>query len=103
MLFDLDIQTLLENTASDQIHIWLNQEKHDGQLQSITMESATDALKLYQAGHSIYCRVPLELEKIVVQSMMKEIGMGINCNHNDRFKRGEIETFFSRKGMKNKI
>jgi hypothetical protein len=97
LLFDLDLRDLLQNSASDQIHVWLAQGK-DVALESITVDDAEQALKLYKAGHSLYCRAPAELESIVIPRALNELGLGVFGSGNDRFSRGEIETFYSRKG-----
>jgi hypothetical protein len=60
--------------------------------------AADQALKLYNAGHSLYCRASQELESEVIPKVLEEVGVGINTSNSDRFRRGEIETFFSRKG-----
>lgn len=51
MLYDLDVKTMLENTASEQIHVWLKQMSEET-LESITVGDASQALKLYKAGIS---------------------------------------------------
>jgi ribosomal protein L16 Arg81 hydroxylase len=105
-LFDLDPKKMLSETASDQIHVWLKSfskstnGKEDDTVQvldSITVEDPEQALKLYQAGHSLYCRASAEFESLVVMKLANELQYGIrNVLHNDRFRRGEVEMFFSR-------
>jgi quercetin dioxygenase-like cupin family protein len=161
-LYGLDVKTYLENTASDQIHVWLapvnttstqatsnpnsgkqatkqsskstsksngniatskqtassaaasatkgNDIKHDDSerdpndcpkapiLNSITVEDPNQAYLLYLAGHSLYCRAPAELESAVIDRTLDALGIGVCSSGGDRFRRGEIETFFSRKG-----
>lgn len=102
LLFDLDIAELLENSASDRIHVWLSQNKNEfterKALDSMTVEDHTQAMKLYWAGHSIYCRAPLELERSVVPRLLHEIGLGVTGSGTDKYRRGEIELFLSREG-----
>ena len=102
LLFDLDVAELLENSASDRIHVWLSQNKNESKerkaLDSISVEDHTQALKLYWAGHSIYCRAPLELERSVVPRLLHEIGLGVTGSGTDKYRRGEIELFLSREG-----
>jgi ribosomal protein L16 Arg81 hydroxylase len=98
LLYDLDVLTLLQNTASDSIHIWLKQLDKEV-MESITLDDAEQAFKLYKAGHSVYCRAPKEFEQLIISNLSNELHYGIkNIHTNDRFRRGEIEMFFSRKG-----
>ena len=96
-LFDLDVLSMLENSASDMIHVWLKTAEAWGRLDSIQVDAA-QALKLYAAGHSLYCRAPPALEQELIPSMLASLGMGPASSLTDRFRRGEIETFFSRAG-----
>lgn len=102
ILFDLDIAELLENSASDRIHVWLSENKSISTerkaLDSMTVEDHNQAMKLYWAGHSIYCRAPLELERSVVPRLLHEIGLGVTGSGTDKYRRGEIELFLSREG-----
>lgn len=102
LLFNLDISELIKSSASDRIHVWLSQRLSTGltsnALESIPVEDHTTAVKLYWAGHSIYCRAPLELEKDVVPKLLNELGLGITGSGTDRYRRGEIELFLSRAG-----
>jgi len=98
-LFDLNIEEMLASTASDRIHVWLSAaHKSDSQMESITIEDPQTASKLYNSGHSLYCRAPADLESEVVPRFLSELGFGFSAPHTDRFRRGEIETFYSRKG-----
>lgn len=59
LLFDFDVAELVKSSASDQIHVWLSYHASDGQgLESISIEDPNQAMKLYHAGHSLYCRAP---------------------------------------------
>lgn len=102
LLFNLDISELIKSSASDRIHVWLSQRLPGGlnsnTLESIPVEDHTAAVKLYWAGHSIYCRAPLELEKAVVPKLLNELGLGITGSGTDKYRRGEIELFLSRAG-----
>eukprot|EP01033_Poteriospumella_lacustris_P017660 gene17660-12646_t len=104
-LYDLDVKKMLAETASDQIHVWLKTTKplQSGSeetmqvLDSITVDDHEQAYKLYQAGHSLYCRASAEFESMVVLKLANELQYGVrNIFHNDRFRRGEVEMFFSR-------
>ena len=103
LLFDLNIQDMLDNSASEQVHVWLRKNIPDSSdspdiLESITVEDAGMAFKLYNAGHSLYCRAPVELESIVIPKALSELGVGVCPTSSDRYSRGEIETFYSRAG-----
>lgn len=55
---------------------------------------------MYNAGHSLYCRSSEALESLLVPTLLEELSYGPS-NHfcpTDRYSRGEIETFFTRKG-----
>eukprot|EP01040_Poterioochromonas_malhamensis_P001531 gene1531-1621_t len=98
LFHDLDILSLLKETASDAIHVWLKQLNSEA-LTSFTVDDPEQAYKLYQAGHSLYCRAPKEVEELLVSRLSNELHYGLkNINNNDRYRRGEIELFFSRKG-----
>lgn len=96
-LFDLNVKDLVSNSASDQIHVWL--KRPDSQaLDSITIDDPDQACKLFNVGHSLYCRAPPQFEDIVVPKLIKELSYGIDPANNDRYRRGEVEVFYSRKG-----
>ena len=98
-LGDFDVETMLESSASDSYHVWLKQvSSHGSKLESIIVDDASQALKLYNAGHSLYCRAPKDLEDIVITRCLKELNFSIGCSNSDRYRRGEIETFYSNKG-----
>lgn len=106
-LCDLNIKRMLSQTASDQIHVWLGSSSQPADmnatglrvLDSITVDDPEQAYKLYQAGHSLYCRAPHDFENQVVAKLANELHFGIkNARHSDRFRRGEVEMFFSRAG-----
>lgn len=97
-LYDLDIENMLENTASDKIHVWMKSFDKSAPLESIMLDDANQCYKLYNSGHSLYCRVPLSLENKIIPRVLRELGLGIYSAQTDRYRRGEIETFYSRKG-----
>jgi hypothetical protein len=101
LLFDFDVGKLVASSASDQVHVWLSYTSSStgaSGLESIGVEDPAHALKLYHAGHSLYCRAPRELEDKVVPRLLDAVGMGLVGSGTDRFRRGEIEMFFSRRG-----
>jgi hypothetical protein len=116
-LFDLNIKKYLENSASDQIHVWLApaaspsselnvEARQKGSskypaaptLNSITVDDPNQAYLLYLSGHSLYCRASSELEHQVITRALRSLGIGVCASGNDRFQRGEIETFFTKRG-----
>ena len=79
-LYDLDVDSLLSNTASDSIQVWLgSKELHKSQspLSSINVTDPLQAAKLYKAGHSLYCRAPTDFETMIVPKILDELGHGI--------------------------
>ena len=98
LLFNLDVSELIRSSASERIHVWLSQRGSEGALESISVDDHEQAIKLYWAGHSIYCRAPLELEKSVVPHLLNDVGLGVAGSGTDKYRRGEIELFLSRKG-----
>ena len=96
-LFNLDVKELVSNSASDQIHVWMKRLDSSA-LSSISVDDPEQACKLFNAGHSLYCRAPPHFEEIVVPKLIKELSYGIDPANNDRYRRGEVEVFYSRKG-----
>lgn len=97
LLYNYNVKEILDNTASEKIHVWLKGGKEE-KIQSITLDDADQAVKLYNVGHSLYCRAPKIIEELVVPKLLKELGYGIANSSTDRYRRGEIEIFFSKKG-----
>ena len=96
-LHEFDLESLLQESASERIHVWLSQQGSQS-LDSISLEDQSHALKLYAAGHSIYCRGAQELESVVIPHLLNDLGLGAIGSCNDKYRRGEIELFMSRKG-----
>lgn len=94
---DGDVEAVVENTASERVHIWCKDQRN-GRLQSIALEDPAAAVHLHAAGHSVYCRAPEDVEGVVVRKLLAELGLGIRPTSSDRFTRGEIEMFCSKKG-----
>ena len=107
-LFHLDSLQLFQNTASDQIFVWI-QSKTEDKIHSIEVDDPLTAHVLYQQGeHSTYCRAPTHVEQYLVSTLIQETGMGgchdgnnNNNNNNtillsnDSWARGEVELFQS--------
>eukprot|EP01039_Chlorochromonas_danica_P007203 gene7203-7969_t len=95
-MLGLDVKALLAQTSSEQIHVWLPR-RDKASLDSITVDDAEQAYKLFMAGHSLYCRAPAQVEEALVAKALEEMRFGA-VGSTDRFRRGEVETFFSRAG-----
>lgn len=110
-LFDLDPKSILENTASENIFVWLPEktpQKDSSQpspvsaqktlIRSIEVSDVDTALALFHSGHSTYCRAPPFLESLLVPALLENTGLGCgqyNLNSNNSLGRGEIEIFQS--------
>lgn len=99
LLFDFDIRSLLDSTSSESIQVWLKQ-KDDAftAIESIRVMDGEDAVKLHRSGHSLYCRAPKDFEDLIIPRILSALGHGAQTVATDRFKRGEIEMFYTRKG-----
>ena len=115
-MYSLDIPSILRNTSSDNIFVWIgntNMEedseaktnnKDESTLQSIEIEDPETAYKLFKhGGHAIYCRAPPDVEQPLVASILA--GTGLGCGQYDptgvkatSLGRGEVETFIGTKG-----
>jgi hypothetical protein len=86
LLNDFDVLTLVQGTASEKIHVWLPSKSEDGSLglESITVDDPVAAMKLYNAGHSLYFRAPPELEAAVIPKVLTELGHGLIGSGSDR-------------------
>jgi hypothetical protein len=95
-LAEFDIETLLGDSASESIHVWLA-SRDSKPLDSIKVDDK-QAFKLYNAGHSLYCRAPMVVENLLIGSILHSLGYGVTSHGNDRFSRGEVEMFYARQG-----
>lgn len=95
----IDLDYLLEHSASESVQVWLREagERGPGKLDSIQVDGK-QAVKLYHAGHSLYCRAPSEIEELLVPRMLRCLGYGPRPMTSDRYSRGEVEMFYSRRG-----
>ena len=113
----LDPETILRETSSDNIFLWLrkkgsllgrnndaaNKTKHHNNdlIQSIAVSDVDTAIALHKtAGHATYCRAPPRVEQKLVASLLRATGLG--CGQYDPsgqsmicMGRGEVETFIS--------
>jgi len=117
-LFGLEVQSILKETSSDQVFVWIctndtkdatsssksdiNPAMKNRYVQSIDVDDPDHAYTLYRAGHATYCRAPPTVEQPLVASMLR--GTGLGCGHYDpsgtkgsTLGRGEVEVFIGTK------
>jgi len=122
-MFDLDAESILRETSSDNIFIWLRKKTletqsssssssaaaavvapHNDLIQSIEVSDVETAIALHKVGgHATYCRAPPKVEQLLVSSLLRSTGLG--CGQYDptgesmtTWGRGEVETFLSTNG-----
>eukprot|EP00484_Ammonia_sp_Unknown_P016843 CAMPEP_0197042276 /NCGR_PEP_ID=MMETSP1384-20130603/18674_1 /TAXON_ID=29189 /ORGANISM="Ammonia sp." /LENGTH=302 /DNA_ID=CAMNT_0042473351 /DNA_START=10 /DNA_END=914 /DNA_ORIENTATION=- len=106
--FPFHLKTLLQQTASEKIHVWMRSTQKSkqqsaasskGDLLSFTVEDYDSALSAYHCGGSLYFRSSQELADVFIPSLMQDLGIGIGSNYHDKEQglRGEIEVFVSHK------
>lgn len=112
-MFDLDPETILRETSSDNVFLWLIKKgkastpgKNDSRdlIQSIEISEVETAIALQKVGgHATYCRAPPKVEQNLVSSLCRSTGLG--CGQYDpsgesitSLARGEVETFISTPG-----
>jgi hypothetical protein len=100
LLYNLDPVSILRNTSSDAIFVWLKTDS--GLVNSIEVADADTAIALHNAGHATYCRAPPSVEQHLVSSLLTDTGLG--CGQYDpsgesmtKLGRGEVEVFISTK------
>jgi hypothetical protein len=112
---NLDAATILRETSSDNIFLWLRpngatyQQATNGEnkrdfIQSVEISDVETAIALHKtAGHATYCRAPPKVEQCLVSNLLRETGLG--CGQYDpsgestiKLGRGEVETFISTEG-----
>jgi hypothetical protein len=102
-LFDLNVQRLMEETASESIFVWLQSNQSPGEdkkINSIEVSDIAIAHALYQAGHPTYCRAPPDFEEFALGALLENTGLG--CGQYDAtgqsmtsMGRAEVEVFIS--------
>mmetsp|Transcript_31508 Transcript_31508/g.54613 ORF Transcript_31508/g.54613 Transcript_31508/m.54613 type:complete len:440 (-) Transcript_31508:618-1937(-) len=96
-LFDLDTRELVENTASDEINVWMR-DRTTGRLQSFKTESADVAMACHAAGAALYLRSSQEMQDNIIPRINRELGIHSAGFYSDSATRGEIELFISPAG-----
>lgn len=99
-LFGLDPLSLLQESSSENLFVWLqqhhtantatstttNSSSSSTTIHSIEVSDADTAFRLYETGqHATYCRAPPPVEQALVPSLLRDTHMG----------RGEVELFLS--------
>ena len=110
-LFDLDLEELLDNTASGAIDVWMRVAKPDDSsskaVDSITVDSAAAALTCFNAGASLYCLSTQQMADEYIGALAVALGMNFggfraaqrgSSGMQPGQVRGEIEVFVSREG-----
>eukprot|EP00347_Sterkiella_histriomuscorum_P017201 403350287 len=113
-MFNLDLRSMCENTASDKIHIWFpkkhvetkqnlkskqSEKQVDNTIKSIETEDPDLAVVSYLRGNaSLYFGSSLEFRNLYCKSLSYQMGMNFGAYFPDYQTMGEIETFCSRKG-----
>lgn len=121
-MYDLDIETILRESSSENIFLWLRDfrngtpaqatgeqevgipektQKPGALIRQIEVPDVETAMALYKtAGHATYCRAPPKVEQSLVASLLQATGLG--CGQYDPsgastvcLGRGEVETFVS--------
>jgi hypothetical protein len=98
-LADLDLNSLVHNSASPQIFCWMktSTEGEESKLESIELEPA-QALICYNAGASLYFRAHQEMADTHIAALVSDLGMNFAGHFPTGDVQGEIEIFASRKG-----
>ena len=82
-MFDLDPETILRETSSDSIFLWLvdrkateqDSKKKNSTIRSIEIGDVDTAISLHKiAKHATYCRAPPFVEQNLVASLLKATG-----------------------------
>lgn len=96
---NLDIEQLLEQTASDHISCWLRNAS-TGQIGTVRVSDAASALQLHAVGASLYFRSGQELADAFMGSIARELGFGPFGFFDERLQdvQGEVEIFVTRAG-----
>ena len=98
-LFNLDLQSMCENTASDRMHIWFPKAGAGQPIRSFGTEDVDLAVTAYErGGASLYFGSSLEFRNLYCKSLTYQMGLNFGAYFSDYNTMGEIETFWSKKG-----
>jgi len=93
-LDNLQPREMLENTASDAIHVWMR-DKDSGELGSFSTSDVDAALLCYKSGGALYFRANEAFERDYIGKIGKDMGFAFANLYPDGGLRGEVETFVS--------
>ena len=96
-MFGLDLRSMLENSASEDISVWMR-DQETGLIESFKTDDPHVALACHHGGGSLYFRSSQEMADRFVVAMARDLGMNFGCLQPTGEPQGEIETFVSRKG-----
>ena len=98
---DGDVAALLEASPSETISVWTVAAPGPAQkINTARVQDARSATALWEAGHSVYCRAPENVEKTLVESAVRALGLGFRVEEAGvkQVVEGEVELFLSHKG-----
>lgn len=95
LLPSLDVEQIVEETASDRAFVWVKTSTGD-KLQSVEVDDARAGAALYAAGHAVYCRARSDYEERAVGTVLDELSFGYG--NGSLSGRGEAEIFCAREG-----
>lgn len=96
-LYNLSVQDLLENTASDSISVWVV-DKDTSKISSFKTDDTKIALTCYQSGAALYFRSSEAFQDFIVSRASKDLNMQAFSNYGDGMTRGEVEIFIAKQG-----
>ena len=100
-MFNLDLEKMLDNTSSEQIHIW---KKSQGKIKSKATDDPVKAYAEYQKGASLYFGASIEFRNLYMKCLNMQMGHNFGGYYQagqditSMEQLGEIETFVSRAG-----
>eukprot|EP01100_Stratorugosa_tubuloviscum_P000511 TRINITY_DN1113_c3_g1_i2.p1 TRINITY_DN1113_c3_g1~~TRINITY_DN1113_c3_g1_i2.p1 ORF type:complete len:538 (+),score=247.51 TRINITY_DN1113_c3_g1_i2:128-1741(+) len=99
--YSLDLNQLLENSASENIFVWMRNTTSEGggKIDSFETDNSSTAEICYNSGASLYFRASQDTTDEFVRAMSMDLGInfaGIYAQENTN--KGEIEIFVSRTG-----
>eukprot|EP00761_Pharyngomonas_kirbyi_P011226 gb/GECH01011251.1/.p1 GENE.gb/GECH01011251.1/~~gb/GECH01011251.1/.p1 ORF type:complete len:972 (+),score=284.83 gb/GECH01011251.1/:1-2916(+) len=99
-LFQLDIESLVENTASENVHVWMKpKDDHESSgIESFPAPDTNSAMVCKNSGASLYFRSPQEMADIFVAKIINELGINFGGRFPTGENKGEIEVFVSSAG-----
>jgi ribosomal protein L16 Arg81 hydroxylase len=96
-LFNLSVEELLENTASDEISVWVV-NKDTSKISSFKTDNPKIALTCYSSGAALYFRSSEAFQNFIVKRASKDLHMHAFANYGDGMTRGEVEIFIAKQG-----